>query len=255
MTDLAPLPQPLPAPAAPRSGPETGLATRTRTRRPMLLRPLVALARHVWSSPATFGYLLALTVTTAVLASLDRRAAGSLILHASTNLHQLIRTPVKVTVASAFWLADGFGELAHWAILFVAVVAPVERRIGTLRAAVAFVAGHVGATVLSQGLTAAAIAGGVVSRALADAPDVGVSYGFAAVAAVLAGLVPRRWRALYLAGLVAWLIWVSHFSGALFTTVGHVSAVLIGLAIGPALRRHLPAHPRPAEVAATPARG
>ena len=190
------------------------------------------MTRRIALAPATLAYVTVLAVTTGVASLVGHRTAESLILDTSSNLHHLVRTPVRALVLSAFWIDSGFGGLAKWAALLVGILGLAEWRLGSARVVVTFAVGHVGATLVSQGLTALAIARGLWARSWADAPDVGASYGFAAVAAALFWLVPRPFRAAYGLGLLAWFLAASHVATADFTTIGHAAALLIGLGVG-----------------------
>lgn len=68
--------------------------------------------------------------------------------------------------------------------------------------------------------------------ALAYALDVGVSYGFAAVAALLTFRLPARWRPPYAIGLLGYA-GLRLAVGGTFTDLGHLVAVLIGFALYP----------------------
>jgi hypothetical protein len=192
-----------------------------------------ALVRFVRGSPATFTYLAILTVTTWVLAGSSPKVVAALLEEQSTNLHHLTRDPVRVLIRSAFWLS-GY-ELLFWAALFLVVLAPAERWLGTTRWLVAFASGHVGATLLtSLGIWLAIRAGAAPAR-LENVVDVGVSYGFGAVAALFTYRLASRWRGVWAGGLIAYAI-----GGILinrdFTAYGHAAALLIGFALYPLTR-------------------
>jgi hypothetical protein len=151
-----------------------------------------------------------------------------LVLDSSTNLDNLRHTPLLVLGASAFVVSPLWGL---WILVpLVAVFAAAQRWLGRAATVIVAVLGHVGATLFVAVLLAAGINDGVLDPDVARAPDVGVSYGLAAVAAVLVGRVPRRWRPWYALGVLA----VAAGSLALdqdFTGVGHVTAVLLGFAL------------------------
>ncbi len=189
---------------------------------------------YVRSAPGTYVYLFVLLITTWVLQTSSSGIAQQLLLERSTNLHQLARDPVRVLFASAFWV-ESVGELLVWAVLFTLVVAPVERRLGTGRAATVFVAGHVGATLLTAAGLWAALRVDAVESSVVNARDVGASYGFVAVAAVLALLLGSR-RGLALTAVLAAFVGVSFAIGPSFTDFGHVIALAIGLACYPLVR-------------------
>jgi len=76
-----------------------------------------------------------------------------------------------------------------------------------------------------------------------NARDVGPSYGFFAVAALMTALVDRRLRRAYAAGLVVLLV-VSLAASQSFTDVGHLLATGLGFACLPiAARAQAAAHP------------
>jgi hypothetical protein len=201
-------------------------------RRWRALRPRVI--GGIRTAPATFGYLGILVVTSWVLATASGRLADRLLLEQSTNLHQLGRDPIRVLISSAFWLS-GTGSLALWAVLLALVLAPVERRVGSWRMALVFVVGHVGATLLTAAGLWVALRLDAVEHSVVNAQDVGASYGFLAVAAVLTYLLEQRVRRPYALGLLAGIA-----GGAVlfhtFTDFGHLLALLLGLGCYPLVR-------------------
>jgi Rhomboid-like protein len=221
------------------------------------LEPVHARARSVWeiasayvrSAPGTYAYLFVLLITAWVLQTSSPRIAERLLLERSTNLHHLGTDPVRVLVASAFWVSAAW-QVLPWAALFTIVLAPVERWLGTLRWAVVFALGHVGATLLTAAGLWAAIRADAVDATVARSADVGVSYGFLAVAAILVYRLPRRLRLPYVAVLGGYLV-IALFARGTFTDAGHLLAVLIGFACYPLGRRKTPAlsAARPAEAA------
>ena len=206
--------------------------SRWRQARPRLIA-------HIRSAPGTFAYLFVLLVTTWVLQTSSATIARRLIAERSTNLHQLARDPLRVLFASAFWLTSP-GELLLWLVLFGVIVAPVEQWIGTGRTALVFFVGHIGATLVTAGGLWLAIHSDLVEASVAHSTDVGASYGFAAVAAVLAYRLRGRTRRIYLGGafVVAALSFAVDYG---FTSWGHVSALLIGFACYPLVRGRHPA--------------
>jgi hypothetical protein len=196
------------------------------------LRPTVI--NYVKASPATFVYLMILSITTLVMLTSSRRVVTLLLREHSTNLHQLFNSPLRALALSAFWAPNY--EFLVWAILFALVLAPAERWLGTRRWVMVFIAGHVVATLgVAWGLWFA-IGHGYASQHLENAIDVGVSYGFAAVAAVFTFRFPPKWRwwwagSLTVAAVVALVV------GRTFTDGGHLLAVVIGFACYP-LTRH-----------------
>jgi len=196
------------------------------------------LRRQILDAPATFCYLAVLCATTGVLAWMGHKSSSGLILAASSNLRHLTVDPGQALFSSAFWLASGFKELITWLVLFPVVLAPVERRLGTRRTIATFALGHIGATLVTQGIVAAAIWLRLAAARWETVPDVGASYGFIAVAALLFAIVPRRWRLVYAVALLGWILAISHITDADFTTIGHGIALLIGFIAARGLRRH-----------------
>ena len=191
------------------------------------------LIAFVRGSPATFIYLAILTVTTWVLVGSSPKVADALLVDQSTNLHHLTHDPVHVLVRSAFWLSDY--DVLLWAVLFLIVLAPAERWLGTARWIGVFVAGHVGATLLTAGGIWLAIRTGAVSHNLENVVDVGVSYGFGAVAALFTYRLPGRWRWVWAGALISFAIGAVVIDGS-FTSYGHATAFAIGFALYPITR-------------------
>ncbi len=143
----------------------------------------------------------------------------------------LANDPVRVLLASAFFVTGASAWLA-WFVLFSALAAPVEHRLGSARTIAVFALGHIGATLATAVGLWFALRGDLVESSVVHAIDVGASYGFVALAGVATYLLPRRLRFLYLGllllALVAALLLVPSF-----TDFGHLTAFLIGLACKP----------------------
>ncbi len=198
-------------------------------------RPLgEAARRYLRSAPGTYLYLFVLLITAWVMQTSSPRIAQRLVLERSTNLHHLATDPVRVLVASAFWVSAAW-QVLLWAVLFTLVLAPAERWLGTIRWAIIFAAGHVGATLLTAGGLWTAIKLDAVDESVSRSADVGVSYGFLAVAAVLIYRLPRGLRLPYAAVLGGYLV-LALFVRGTFTDAGHLIAVLIGFACYPLAR-------------------
>jgi hypothetical protein len=182
----------------------------------------------VRGAPATYVYLFTLAVTTWVLETASAPLAHQLLLEQSTNLDRLEHDPVRVLVASAFWLGRP-SYLLVWAALFTLVLAPVERCLGTARWLIAFAAGHLGATALTAGALWLAIRWQFVEARLGQVQDVGASYGFFAVAAL--GTISLRGRERLVATAA---LWGAVAAGAVLiegvAAAGHAFAVLLGYA-------------------------
>ncbi|MGD0272671.1 MAG: rhomboid-like protein [Gaiellaceae bacterium] len=195
-------------------------------------RPLERrIVRYVRSAPFTYVFLFVLLITTWVFNTSSPSTARTLLLERSTNLHQLGHDPMRALVASAFWLSSS-PELLVWLVLFTLVLAPVERWIGSARTAFVFAVGHAGATLITAAGLWLAIHYNAAERNVAHAIDVGVSYGFFAVAAVLAFRLSGRRLVLYLAILIGYLGVMASVDRS-FTDFGHLAAFSIGLLVAP----------------------
>lgn len=195
----------------------------------------IRLLASVRSNPATFVYLFTLIVTSAVVTAAGPQLAHDLLRTQSTNLSNLRHDPVHVLFTSAFWI-DGGARPPLLIVPFALVLAPVERWLGTKRAVLVFVSGHVGATLMTAGLVDVQARHGWASRSLTHTIDVGFSYGFVAVAGVLAFRLPGGWRRVFLGLLFAVLV-AGIADGATFTDIGHLLAGFIGVGLALLFRR------------------
>jgi hypothetical protein len=199
---------------------------------------IARLSRTVWawvrSAPGTYIWYLVLAVNTIVLLQMSPAFRHHFLVDHSTNLANLSHDPLRVLVVSALW-TDSPRPLYYLAV-FTLFLAIAERWLGTLRWFAVVVAGHIGATLLTAGGIAVAIEMGLAPRSLRHVVDVGVSYGFAAVAGVLTFYLARgMWRWAYLAAGLTLTIAAVAATGS-FTSVGHLSAFCIGLAMYPMTR-------------------
>ncbi|MDT5074143.1 MAG: hypothetical protein QOH82_3463 [Mycobacterium sp.] len=200
---------------------------------------------YVRSAPLTYAWLAVLLATTLVQHQLSARTLRRLLQSTSTNLHHLASDPLRVLFQSLLWI-DG----RYWwpyLLIFTVFLAPAERWLGHLRWAAVGLVCHVGATYLSEGYLYWSIQEAAASSRLIDARDVGVSYFVVGIVGVLFYRVPRRWRWGYLAAtgalVVGGLLYETNF-----TSLGHLCALLLGLACYPLTRRR-----RTPEAAYTPA--
>jgi hypothetical protein len=127
----------------------------------------------------TVAYAVILTGVTTALLLLGPPIHDRVIRHASTNLHNLSHGRIGTLLDSAF-VVDA-GPIYLWLPGLLCLLAIAELLWGSGRLVVAFVVGHIGATLLvALGLTAA-IERGWVPGSLTRVTDVGMSYGAAAV--------------------------------------------------------------------------
>lgn len=192
-----------------------------------------AVWRYVRSAPATFIWLLVLTVTTVLISRFTPEFRDRFLRQRSTNLHELSTHPIRVLISSALWI-DGGGLWIYY-ILYNLFHVPVERMLGTVRWFAVVVAAHVGATYLSEGAVYWEVRHGYLPRSAVFTLDVGVSYALAGVEAVLAYLIATPWSYGYAMLLV--IYYGYHLIvGNTFTDLGHFSALMIGFACFPLTR-------------------
>ncbi|MFJ7998790.1 rhomboid-like protein [Streptomyces sp. NPDC096310] len=187
----------------------------------------------VTSAPGTYLWLAALFVTTVALHWMSPDFEEDFLRQRSTNIHELSTDPVRVLIASAFWI-DG-GTWLPYAVLYTVFHAPAERWLGTARWLAVVVLAHVGATLVSEGVLGWAVHHGHAPLSAVNTLDVGVSYALAGVIAVLTYRIPRPWHLPYLA-VVLIFFGTPLIVGRTFTDLGHFAAVLIGLACRPPAR-------------------
>lgn len=190
--------------------------------------------RWIRSAPATYLWLSLLLVTTIVQHIVSPGSLDDILGRRSTNLANLSEHPLRPMIASLFWL-DG----AYWVpyvVGFTVFLAVAERWLGTARFVAVGLAGHVLATLASQGLLDLAIGHGRADPTLRDAIDVGVSYFMAAVIAVLAYRLLPPWRWVYALVALATVITPFAVGAPDFTDAGHLIAMLIGFAMYPITR-------------------
>lgn len=188
---------------------------------------------YVRSAPLTYAWLAVLLATTLVQHQLAPRTLRHLLQSTSTNIHHLASDPLRVLFQSLLWI-DG----RYWwpyLLIFTVFLAPAERWLGHLRWTVVGLVCHAGATYLSEGYLYWTIHENAASSRLIDARDVGVSYFVVGIVGVLFYRVPRRWRWSYLAVTFA-LVAGGLLYQTNFTSLGHLCALLIGLACYPLTR-------------------
>jgi hypothetical protein len=177
---------------------------------------------------ATMAYGVILFSVYAALAALGPSARDRVLEHASTNLHNLSHGHLGTLFVSAF-VVDA-GSIALWLPGLLCLLGLGELLWRSTRLIVAFLVGHVGATVLvAAGLTAA-VTLDWMPAAVARVTDVGMSYGAAAVLGTFTAAIPGRWRSPWIGWWLAVGVAVITV-GRDFTDVGHVVALILGAAV------------------------
>jgi hypothetical protein len=195
---------------------------------------LTAAWRFVRSAPLTYLWLSVLLITTIIQHQLGHRELHDVLIHGSTNLHELATDPLKVLFESLLWI-DG----RYWTpylVLFTLFLAPAERWLGEIRWLTVGLTAHIGATYLSEGLLYLEIQHHLAPERLVHARDIGVSYFLVGVIAVLAYRIATPWRWGYLAVLIVAFA-VPLIIDPNFTAIGHFSSLFIGLLFYPMARR------------------
>ena len=194
---------------------------------------LSAVWRFVSSAPLTYVWLIVLLTTTIIQRNVSRLELRAMLVHQSTNIHELAADPLQVLFTSLFWI-----EGRYWTpylLLFTLFLAPAERWLGKIRWLTVGLTAHVGATYISEGLLYLAILIHWKPERLVYARDIGVSYFVVGVIAVLAYHLAPPWRWGYLAVLIT-IFTVPLFIHLNFTAIGHFSAIFIGLLFYPMAR-------------------
>jgi hypothetical protein len=192
-------------------------------------RAASAVRHFIASAPLTFTWLTALLITTVIQHSVSAPRLRELLLHRSTNLHHLAGDPIHVLLSSLLWI-DGY----YWwpyAIVFCLLLAPAERWLGPLRWLVIGLTAHTIATYIGEGVLYLRIQDAAASPRLINARDIGI-------AGVLTYRIRRPWRWLYLGICVALLVAAVAVTPG-FTQIGHLSALVVGLACYPVAVRKL----------------
>ncbi len=191
---------------------------------------LRALLSHLSRVKLTLAYAAALAVVAEVLFRLSPRAQHDLIRDSSTNLHNLSEGRLGTLIGSAF--VNEAGPLYYWLPGLMALLALGELFWQSRRMLVAFLIGHIGATLIVAAGLAGALAAGLLSNSVADAADVGMSYGAVGVLGTLTAAVSPRWRGAWAGWWLAVAAASTVHGGLDFTSAGHAVALVLGMAAG-----------------------
>ncbi|MFC8094986.1 rhomboid-like protein [Streptomyces sp. NPDC057301] len=185
-------------------------------------------------TPFTFAYAAVLAVTSLVATYADPDLVHALHQGSSTDVAHLVGTPLTVLLASALWVAGGF--VAPYTLSFLLVLTALERRIGGMRTAVVFLTGHVLATLATEVPVGLAVLAGHLPGSSLHRLDYGISFGVATGVGALSGLLRPwlRWPVLVLFGgmLLQGLVELTDP----LTNWGHLTALVIGIAMWPVVR-------------------
>lgn len=182
----------------------------------------------------TVGYVAVLLALSCAILLLGPHAHDVLVERASTNLHNLAHGHVGTLLGSA--LVVDAGPLYFWLPFLTCLLALGELHLRTIRLVVAFLVGHIGATLVVAAALAAAVEFGWLPLSITRASDVGMSYGALAVLGAMTAVIPQRWRP-------AWVGWwvsagiASAIIGGDFTDAGHTVAVVLGVLVSARFRQ------------------
>src|ERR1700757_379130 len=123
-------------------------------------------------------------ITTIVQNELTGRELHYVLLHRSTNIHELGTDPLDVLFSSLLWI-DG-KNLEPYLLLFTLFLAPAEHWLGQLRWLTVGLTSHILSTYISETALYFAIEFHQASGRLIRAGDIGVSYFLVGVMTMLA---------------------------------------------------------------------
>ncbi len=182
----------------------------------------------------TVGYVAVLLAVSCAILVLGQHAHDVIVQRASTNLDNLAHGHLGTLLGSA--LVVDAGPLYFWLPFLTCLLALAELHLQTIRLVVAFLVGHIGATLVVAAALAAAVEVGWLPISVARASDVGMSYGALAVLGAMTAAIPQRWRP-------AWVGWwisaglASAIIGGDFTDAGHTVAVILGVLVSARFRQ------------------
>jgi hypothetical protein len=211
--------------------PEVAVRSRPHPRlpRPWRLLPTPA------GTPFTFAYAAVLALTSLFARYADPGLVRGLYQASSTDVAHLVRAPVLVLLASALWVAGGL--VSPYVLCFLLVLTALERRIGGLRTAGVFLFGHVLATLATEVPVGIAVLVGHLPDSSLHRFDYGISFGVATSVGALAGLLPWWLRGPLLALFGGMLVENLIAFTDPMTDWGHLTALALGIATWPVVRR------------------
>jgi hypothetical protein len=175
----------------------------------------------------TSAYAVVLVAISLALTRLGPHARDVVVSRMSTNLHNLSRGRLSTLVGSAF--VDDGGDIYLWLPGLVCLLALGELIWRGRGLVITFAVGHIGATLIVAAGLVVALKAGWLPFSVAHASDVGISYGAVCVLGALTASIPSRFQPAW----VGWWLGIALMaaSGADFTAVGHVLALLLGIGL------------------------
>ena len=199
---------------------------------------------RVRSVPMTMLYVATWSVTSVIQQGTPANIQDVVDQYNSTNLTLLAHNPVRVLFSSAFIIDDHAWGFIGYVLVYVTVVAAVERAIGWRRTLIIWVSSHVLGSLATAVTEALLVHYDLLSNSVRFASDVGVSYVMvgACGAYLLFGSHRSRW--LVGIGLLAGVGLPLALSHTVWD-VGHAYATLIGLGTGALALRGAQIQPEP----------
>jgi hypothetical protein len=188
------------------------------------------------------GYATGLGLGTALLYAQPLPVQARWLDWASTNLANATDHPVSALVVSAFLTT---GEAQWWLPLSLLAIGTLGWVFGAWRTAVLIAAAHVLGTVISEAILGYRIGTGALPHGYLHIQDVGPSYVVAG--ALAAGIAYARWPGRLACAAGFGILAPSLFAGLThleLSAVGHVSAIVVALAVGWLVRPARPAASR-----------
>jgi hypothetical protein len=178
------------------------------------------------------GYALVVLGVAVWLQHTDAATRAKVVFDSSTNVENLSQGHWWVLITSCFVSET---PRAGRFLIDLLVIGMAEVLWGRLRSAAVFLYGNVIASLFVYALLRLALLARLVPLRIAFADDVGSSYGLAALLGGLVAYVPARQRPALLAGLILIAVILAAL-GQTFTDVGHLTALILGIAAGLWLR-------------------
>lgn len=198
------------------------------------------IGHYVRAGPGTSVFLAVLLLAHVWLGLRDD--PGAVLAWVSTNSDNLADHPLGALAGSLLFFDGAVTSAGSIITLGFGVAGALwflEARHGTLRAAGVFLAGHIGGTLLTAVVIAAAVRAGRYPEELRSTLDFGISYGAEAALAAVTPAMPRWAWAPWMLFVLGWPLADSAWFGLVpdFTTVGHLICAAIGVVLGVVLVR------------------